>query len=62
MALNKRRGGELFINIFANFEGIMKANEESHRKKLRKAMHKAVLVDFRKINRFFCDSTGCFYQ
>ena len=31
----------------------MKANEESQRKKLRKAMHKAVLVDFQKINRLF---------
>ena len=31
----------------------MKVNEESQRKKLRKAMHKAVLVDFKKINRLF---------
>jgi len=31
----------------------MKANEESQRKKLRKEMHKAVLVDFQKINRLF---------
>jgi len=31
----------------------MKVNEESQRKKLRKAMHKAVLVDFQKINRLF---------
>jgi len=31
----------------------MKANEESQRKKLRKAKHKAVLVDFQKINRLF---------
>ena len=31
----------------------MKANEESQRKKLRKAMHKTVLVDFQKINRLF---------
>ena len=31
----------------------MKANEESQIKKLRKAMHKAVLVDFQKINRLF---------
>jgi len=40
----------------------MKVNEESQRKKLRKAKHKAVLVDFQKINRLFCDSTNCFYQ
>ena len=39
--------------IFANFEGIMKANEESQRKKLRKEMHKVVLVYFQKINRLF---------
>ena len=31
----------------------MKANEESQIKKLRKAMHKAVLVDFQKISRLF---------
>ena len=31
----------------------MKANEESHKKKLRKTMHKAVLVDFQKINQLF---------
>jgi len=35
----------------------MKANEESQRKKLRKVMHKAVLVDFQKINRLFLRST-----
>jgi len=31
----------------------MKANEESQRMKLWKAMHKVVLVDFQKINRLF---------
>jgi len=31
----------------------MKANEESLRKKLRKAKHKVVLVDFQKINLLF---------
>jgi len=31
----------------------MKVNEESQRKKLRKAMHKAVLVDFQLFLRFF---------
>jgi len=31
----------------------MKANEESQRMKLRKAMHKAVLVYFQKINQLF---------
>jgi len=31
----------------------MKVNEESQRKKLRKAMNKVVLVDFQKINRLF---------
>jgi len=31
----------------------MKDNEESPRKKLRKAKHKVVLVDFQKINRLF---------
>jgi len=31
----------------------MKGNEESQRKKLRKAMHKVFLVDFQKINRLF---------
>jgi len=31
----------------------MKANEESQRMKLWKAKHKAVLVDFQKINRLF---------
>jgi len=31
----------------------MKANEESQIKKLWKAMHKAVLIDFQKINRLF---------
>jgi len=49
----KQEGGELFIKKFENFEGIMKVNEESHRKKLRKAKHKVVLVDFQKINRLF---------
>jgi len=52
MALSKRRVNCL-RNIFENFEGIMKVNEESQRKKLRKAKHKAVLVDFLKINRLF---------
>jgi len=31
----------------------MKANEKSQRKKPRKAMHKAVLVNFQKINLLF---------
>jgi len=31
----------------------MKANEESQRRKLWKAKHKVVLVDFQKINRLF---------
>jgi len=31
----------------------MKVNEESQRKKLRKAKHKAILVDFQKINQLF---------
>ena len=31
----------------------MKANEESQTKKLRRAMHRVVLVDFQKINRLF---------
>jgi len=38
----------------------MKANEESQRKKLRKAMHKVVLVDFQKINRLFCRNNRLF--
>jgi len=49
MTLNKR-GSELFIK---DFRGIMKANEKSQRRKLRKAIHKDVLVDFQKINRLF---------
>jgi len=36
----------------------MKANEESQRKKLRKAMHKVVLVDFQKINRLFLSAVN----
>jgi len=36
----------------------MKVNEESQRKKLRKAMHKAVLVDFQKINRLFLSAVN----
>ena len=42
----KQEGVNFLWKIFENFEGIMKANEESQRKKLRKAMHKVVLVDF----------------
>jgi len=45
MALNKR-GVNCLRKIFANFEGIMKANEESQIRKLWKTMHKVVLVDF----------------
>ena len=52
MALNKR-GVNCLWKIFENFDGIMKVNEESHRKKLRKAMHKAALVGIQKINRLF---------
>jgi len=48
MALNKR-GVNCLRMIFANFEGIMKVNEESQRNKLRKEKHKIVLVDFQKI-------------
>jgi len=38
----------------------MKANEELQRKESRKAMHKAVLVDFQKINRLFCRNNQLF--
>jgi len=49
----KQERGEFFIKYFRKFEGIMKANEESQTRKLWKTMHKAVLVDFQKINRLF---------
>jgi len=54
----KQEGGELFIKDFKNFEGIMKDNEESQRNKIRKAMHKVVLVDFQKINRLFLSAVN----
>jgi len=59
MALNER-GMNCLRGIFTNFEGIMKANAELQRKESRKAMHKAVLVDFQKINRLFCQNNRLF--
>jgi len=38
----------------------MKSNEESERKKLRKAKHKVVLIDFQKINQLFLRFNGLF--
>jgi len=46
----KQEGGELFMK---DFRKLWMYNEESQIKKLRKAMHKVVLIYFQKINQLF---------